>query len=204
MGQEVGSEEYSRSSGEMSDVPEERHVYSHRQLPQPVPAGSARQHYPGAQGTPGLPPVPPVKDRSMSPEVLAPRPRSGRQRDTIHDIMETYQRDSIMSGKTLSSEYDESDDTADYGRSTGAVPHSTEEPFKPVQSQTKPISGGMMPLGKELPRSSAKGEGEEALVPPGPIFDLTPGREPSPARYKHGEPLQFGESPDLSSSCTVS
>ena len=27
----------------------------------------------------------------------------------------------------------------------------------------------------------------------GPVFDLTPGREPSPARYRHGEPLQFGE-----------
>ena len=37
---------------------------------------------------------------------------------------------------------------------------------------------------------------EDDLVPPtlGPVFDLTPGREPSPARYKHGEPLQRGES----------
>lgn len=38
------------------------------------------------------------------------------------------------------------------------------------------------------------GQGEINLTPPklGPVFDLTPGREPSPARYKHGEPLQFG------------
>jgi hypothetical protein len=31
------------------------------------------------------------------------------------------------------------------------------------------------------------------LTPPALVFDLTPGREPSPARYKHGEPLQLGE-----------
>ena len=31
------------------------------------------------------------------------------------------------------------------------------------------------------------------LQPPVPTFDLTPGREPSPMRYRHGEPLQFGE-----------
>ena len=30
------------------------------------------------------------------------------------------------------------------------------------------------------------------LPPPQPIFDLTPGRESSPARYKHGEPLEHG------------
>jgi hypothetical protein len=35
------------------------------------------------------------------------------------------------------------------------------------------------------------------LEPPGMVFDLTPGREPSPARYRHGEPLQFGESGDV-------
>jgi hypothetical protein len=31
------------------------------------------------------------------------------------------------------------------------------------------------------------------LHPPVPTFDLTPGREPSPMRYRHGEPLQFGK-----------
>jgi hypothetical protein len=33
-----------------------------------------------------------------------------------------------------------------------------------------------------------------ALAAPLPAFDLTPGRELSPARYKHGEPLKAGES----------
>lgn len=39
-------------------------------------------------------------------------------------------------------------------------------------------------------------KGDEVLRPPAPemIFDVTPGREPSPARYKHGEPLHFGKS----------
>ncbi|KAL7424843.1 hypothetical protein Q5752_000528 [Cryptotrichosporon argae] len=48
------------------------------------------------------------------------------------------------------------------------------------------------------PRADGHGdEGTGHLTPPGPIFDLTPGREPSPARYKHGEPLQFvGEEPE--------
>jgi hypothetical protein len=46
-------------------------------------------------------------------------------------------------------------------------------------------------------RDSIETDGESELEPPGMVFDLTPGREPSPARYRHGEPLQFGEYGDI-------
>ncbi len=47
-------------------------------------------------------------------------------------------------------------------------------------------------------RESVFSEESDVSLEPPPItkalFDLTPGREPSPARYKHGEPLHFGMS----------
>jgi hypothetical protein len=39
--------------------------------------------------------------------------------------------------------------------------------------------------------SPPKGDDGSTLEPPKPIFDLTPTREPSPGRYRHGEALHF-------------
>ena len=79
----------------------------------------------------------PVLDSS---DIVSPSPH----RDTIHNIVDGYNRDSILSTSTV-----------------------------------------------DLPESEA--EDVDTLAPPAPIFDLTPGRESSPARYKHGEPLNLGE-----------
>jgi hypothetical protein len=112
-------------------------------------------------------PVPPIKDRPVLGEVLAPRP----QRDTIHNIVDTY-RDSVI---TTSSEQDDSYD------------HYQEDESLPAMEEKTTIQ-------------AAGSVDDEDLTPPklgGPVFDLTPGREPSPARYKHGEPLHFGKPMDV-------
>ncbi|OCF77681.1 hypothetical protein I204_01679 [Kwoniella mangroviensis CBS 8886] len=101
-------------------------------------------------------------ESGSGPELLAPIPRRSHRdtRDTIHGIVDQYNRDS-MDSEGVSEPLEEGD-------------HSR---FDDSQEDT----------------------GEVGLEPPekGMIFDLTPGREPSPARYKHGEPLQFvGEEPE--------
>lgn len=81
-------------------------------------------------------------------EIVAPAP----QRDTIHNIVDTYNRDSTWSATGTN-------------RSESDMLEDAEET-----------------------------EDDERLVPPPTtIFDLTPGREPSPARYRHGEPLPKGK-----------
>ena len=87
---------------------------------------------------------PDPRSTTHRPEFISPYP----QRDAIYNILDEYNRDSILSFSTS----DQSD-------------------------------------------SDAASEADEVdyLTPPQPIFDLTPGRESSPARYKHGEPLEHGE-----------
>lgn len=132
-------------------------------------------------------PIPPIKDRPILGEVIAPRP----QRDTIHNIVDTY-RDSVM---TTSSEQDDSEISF---RHEGETEYTSR--FKDDPHLVSPEKRGRGEGEEEVLVDRTKGqeverEEEELGMPKmgGPVFDLTPGREPSPARYKHGEPLQFGK-----------
>lgn len=105
--------------------------------------------------------------------IIAPIPT----RDTIHGIVSQYaaHRNSMVS---YDSRYD--DDSQ-------ASIHLDTSPSKTVNTRasndTEEEEGG----GDQFE------ELRSPLSPPVPTFDLTPGREPSPMRYRHGEPLQFGE-----------
>lgn len=131
-------------------------------------------------------PIPPVKDRPVLGEVISPRP----QRDTIHNIVDTY-RDSIL---TTSSDLDDSESSF---RHEGEMEYTTR--FKDdshVMIPTKHALGsrGTEEVLNDRKEVEEKDQEHDLELPKlgGPVFDLTPGREPSPARYKHGEPLQFG------------
>lgn len=92
-------------------------------------------------------------------------------RDTIHGIVSHYGRDHRDSMISYDSEYDES--------------HTTNMSMSPGSSRPPRKS-------EDEERDDGLEELHSPVVPPAPLFDLTPGREPSPMRYKHGEPLQFG------------
>jgi len=99
--------------------------------------------------------------------IIAPTPT----RDTIHNIVSQYQRGSVVS---YDSQYDDS--------------------INPDSSPSKTVN-----TGASIDTEEERGGGDQfeelksPLSPPVPTFDLTPGREPSPMRYRHGEPLQFGK-----------
>ena len=144
------------------------------------------------------PPIPPVKDSSVSlPTVLSPLPQRDStkvknlvdvfnrnsqilspspKRDTVHSVVDAYNRDSMIS--TTSSDFEPTSELAyDKGSDEG---------------ERGKLGDGGITSGAVL-AGGGEEEGVDKLAPPGPIFDLTPGREPSPARYRHGEPLQFGK-----------
>lgn len=165
----------------------------------PVPAGHEHGQYP--------PPGPEKNGPSsfdIPLQIRAPTPR--RERDTIHGIVAQYaeSHSDIVNEGTVSQ------------GSRGTYDTHLDE-TKRVDSARPSFYGGTMDneagqyngfLGerdgdgdRETDRdgeteTEGEGEGDEVLRPPAPemIFDLTPGREPSPARYKHGEPLHFGMS----------
>lgn len=114
-----------------------------------------------------IPPSSPQQQHQQGPiPIIAPIPT----RDTIHGIVSQYaQRNSMVS---YDSRYDDSDASI----------------IDPSPSKTNTT--------RESDETEQKDQFEELkspLQPPVPTFDLTPGREPSPMRYRHGEPLQFGE-----------
>ncbi|ODN78262.1 hypothetical protein L202_03911 [Cryptococcus amylolentus CBS 6039] len=138
---------------------------------------------PGAEDYPPPSPTAELDEKEM--EIHAPTPR--RDRDTIHGIVAQY---SSSSSPTPSHPPPLPRDDA---------PRDSED-----FTATSDAALGRRDSGKF---SDATGE-EEALEPvvgddlkppeKGVLFDLTPGREPSPARYRHGEPLHFvGEEPEL-------
>lgn len=165
----------------------------------PAPAGHEHGQYP--------PPGPEKNGPSsfdIPLQIRAPTPR--RERDTIHGIVAQYaeSHSDIVNEGTVSQ------------GSRGTYDTHLDE-TKSVDSARPSFYGGTMDneagqyngfLGerdedgdRETDRdgeteTEGEGEGDEVLRPPAPemIFDLTPGREPSPARYKHGEPLHFGMS----------
>ncbi|KAK8849410.1 hypothetical protein IAR55_004742 [Kwoniella newhampshirensis] len=150
--------------------------------------------------------------------------RSTKGRDTIHDFVDQYGRSSQVDleeivdiradGKRRSSEEsDRSYFDQDH--------HLVHQPFlsshKNISAGTPTEDDGLDEKARSL-NEQTEGDGrfedgDETFVPldmedkenmsvgvlkpPLPVFDLTPGREPSPARYRHGEPLHFvGEEPE--------
>jgi hypothetical protein len=126
-----------------------------------------------------VPPLPAGVD-GYSEDILVPRPRSydqenlrrsgeihspRPQRDTIHNIVDQYS-------------------------------HEDEEEGEGGGTRISILSASTASFGNEevgkISGERERGREEVDLSPPKPVFDLTPGREPSPARYKHGEPLHFG------------
>ena len=105
--------------------------------------------------------------------IIAPIPT----RDTIHGIVSQYaaNRNSMVS---YDSRYD--DDSQ-------ASIHPDTSPSKTINTRA---SGNTEEEEQGGDQFEALGS---PLSPPVPTFDLTPGREPSPMRYRHGEPLQFGK-----------
>ncbi|WWC65566.1 uncharacterized protein I303_108184 [Kwoniella dejecticola CBS 10117] len=128
------------------------------------------------------------------PELLQPTPRRSHRdtRDTIHGIVDQYNRDSMGSPAASGSELEAVDENE---RGYFDTNHRGDLP--PAHGGERMITG--MDDGRFDDSPLSPDVASLSLEPPekGMIFDLTPGREPSPARYKHGEPLQFvGEEPE--------
>lgn len=139
-------------------------------------------------------------------QIHTPTPR--RERDTIHGIVAQYaESHGIITDEGRGSR----DDRGTYdtcmrerrsvdsarSRSYGEVVNGKEGQYNDIIGQRDGHWNGEPETDRDG-EAGAEEEGEEDGVlrsrVPGMIFDLTPGREPSSARYKHGEPLHFGKS----------
>ena len=175
-----------RSSAEMTN---ERISFSHdrdrdrqrQQLPQP-PLPHPQSQSPPLESTRRLEPVPPPVPEREYREVplVAPIP----VRDTIHGIVSHYGRDLRDSMVSYDSEYDDqqSQRSQQSHVTVNQSPSSNHPVRRSLDEDREQETDGMEELHSPSP-----------VVPPVPLFDLTPGREPSPMRYRHGEPLQFGK-----------
>ena len=180
---------------------------------------SAQEHEGQAEAPTLGPVVPPKSGSRPSPEtppkstirteILSPSPT--KSRDTIHNIVDIYNRDSVPSNSTgdfePSSEYGESPRKSkeytygshqDHQGSSGSRATANENGTG-NGAGTGNGGGNEEGHGKryDTTRLTPPDERDDEvgeMRPPGVMFDLTPGREPSPARYKHGEPLSFGKS----------
>jgi len=103
---------------------------------------------------------------------LSPRPRVAGERDAIVSIVDHYRDSTNVS------------DLA-YQRDSRATDISESDAYGGVARES------FIEQTYASERMNSAYSLEEDLRQPPPIFDLTPGREPSPARYKHGEPLHF-------------
>ncbi|OWZ45114.1 hypothetical protein C356_03199 [Cryptococcus neoformans c45] len=156
------------------------------------------------------PPMPEKNDPSyfdIPPQIHAPTPR--RERDTIHGIVAQYaesHRDIVDEGRGSQDSrgtygtYLRERKSADSARSSsygGAMDNEAGQNNDFFGNHDE-YEDGETDRDRET-GTEGEEKGDEVLRPPAPemIFDLTPGREPSPARYKHGEPLHFvGEEPE--------
>ncbi|WVQ96362.1 hypothetical protein IAU59_003467 [Kwoniella sp. CBS 9459] len=128
------------------------------------------------------------EDRYNNPELLHPTPRKDvYPRDTIHGIVDQYEhnRDSSMTVDSDLEPFEEGEQAQqgyfDQGYGITTSDHRAGENPRVFEDAAE---GQHVGAALEAPEK-------------GILFDLTPGREPSPARYKHGEPLQFvGEEPE--------
>ncbi|WVO13648.1 hypothetical protein L204_101269 [Cryptococcus depauperatus] len=115
--------------------------------------------------------------------IHAPQPR--RERDTIHGIVAQYSSSEVHDYECSSN------GKGQYTRDKSA--NSSPESARDSERYDDP---------EEDEDGEANDHSDASygiLQPPKTekIFDLTPGREPSPARYRHGEPLHFvGEEPE--------
>lgn len=110
------------------------------------------------------------------PGLVAPSPRRGR--DTLHNIVDSY-RDSDIS---INTDYD------DTGRFSRVTEVETDEMYASDRDRDEGEGEGDE---GEMTSPTKSAKGEEVLDSPKPVFDLTPTREPSPGRYRHGEALHF-------------
>ncbi|WVR08331.1 hypothetical protein IAU60_005384 [Kwoniella sp. DSM 27419] len=148
------------------------------------------------------------------PELLHPSPRKSKDsRDTIHGIVDHYQRDSSTSdlldgyeGEGDSSQITDGESMLELAKEVVGEQATSRQlhphPFEPgsggvvtrdptkAQLASTPLVTSQQDDGPHLLSSGSR---RFPFEPPdkGMLFDLTPGREPSPARYKHGEPLHF-------------
>lgn len=123
-------------------------------------------------------------------EIVSPKPRMAAERDAIFSIVDHYGDRGVSQG-------------TDSNNSDGAYDGITrdsgiEQAFasERVNSAYGGIERNSVIEDTYASERINSAYSVDDTFPPPPIFDLTPGREPSPARYKHGEPLHFGEYDD--------
>lgn len=120
-------------------------------------------------------------------EILSPSPQRHRP-DTIANIVDNYRHSGaaspMSSVNSLSDVFLETDPNAAHRGDPNGTVASWKAQMAAATTSRYPLEAQRRDVLSELLHPP----------PPPPIFDLTPGREPSPARYKHGEPLQFGTS----------
>ncbi|WWD20031.1 hypothetical protein CI109_104504 [Kwoniella shandongensis] len=145
-------------------------------------------------------------------KLVAPIPQSLQERDTIHSFVDNYGRrsesddqvvDIRAEGKRHSSEGDNENrgyfDQDHQQEPVDEVAHELTSRRGSVGSEGKFDDVDDDPITTPTPvHESTKHIGDTGVLKsPLPVFDLTPGREPSPSRYRHGEPLHFvGEEPE--------
>ncbi|BEI86684.1 hypothetical protein CcaverHIS002_0700300 [Cutaneotrichosporon cavernicola] len=119
-------------------------------------------------------------------EIVSPKPRMAGDRDAIFSIVDHYGDQAGSHGTESSSSEDV------YG---GIVNRDSviEDTYtsERVNSAYDGIERNSVIEEKYAAERLNSAYSVDDTFPPPPIFDLTPGREPSPARYKHGEPLHF-------------
>ncbi|GMK54845.1 hypothetical protein CspeluHIS016_0114310 [Cutaneotrichosporon spelunceum] len=119
-------------------------------------------------------------------EIVSPKPRMASDRDAIFSIVDHY-GDQRGSQGTESSTSDNA-----YGgiANRDSVIEDTYASER-VNSAYDGVERHSVIEDKYAAERVNSAYSIDDTFPPPPIFDLTPGREPSPARYKHGEPLHF-------------
>jgi len=122
--------------------------------------------------------------------IIAPTPT----RDTIHNIVDQYaQQDS-----NIVSQYAHRNPMVPYAQRTSMVSYDSrydDDSQASIHPDPSPSKTVKTQASNDTEEERGGGDQFEELKSPLPTFDLTPGREPSPMRYRHGEPLQFGKLP---------
>lgn len=121
-------------------------------------------------------------------EIVSPKPRMAGDREAIFSIVDHYGDQRESQGTDSST----SDDAYGGIANRDSVIENTYASER-VNSAYGGIERHSVIEEKYASERVNSAYSIDDTFPPPPIFDLTPGREPSPARYKHGEPLHFGE-----------